>query len=268
MSKIVSSKTVQLEVSIKLDQMIQKMTCTKFSIDRWFWIVDDSEFSVTYEHQDQLKEYACPATKDLFHVDEKAVKLTESERKLFHTTTAKLLYLTKRARPDVLTPVGFLCTRVTCATIQDRLKLLRVFGYLKRTKGRVLLLKIGRNKKLFSYIDAAFAVHPDNAKSQTGIAMFLGNALVFAASRKQKCVTKSPTDSELVAWSDNVYFVELFAEFLAFVMNAEYKPPLILEDCTAVITLVSEGGGITRTKHLRVRMELSSHCNMSTQNRW
>ena len=145
---------------------------------------------------------------------------------------------------------------MTRATIQDRLKLLRVLGYLKRTKSRVLLLKIGRNKKLFSYIDAAFAVHQD-AKSQTGIAMFLGNALVFAASRKQKCVTKSPTDSELVALSNNVAFVELFAEFLAFIMNAEYKPPLILEDCTAVITLVSEGGGVARTKHLRVRMELT-----------
>ena len=61
-----------------------------------------------YEDQDLLKEYACPETKDLFHVDEKAMKLTELERKLFHTTTAKLLYLTKQARPDVLTPVGFL----------------------------------------------------------------------------------------------------------------------------------------------------------------
>ena len=59
---------------------------------------------------EQLTEYACPATKNLFFVDEKAEKLSEVERKRFHTMTAKLLYLTKRARPDIMTPVGFLCT--------------------------------------------------------------------------------------------------------------------------------------------------------------
>ena len=36
--------------------------------------------------------------------------------------------------------------------------------------------------------------------------MFLGQAWLYAASRKQKCVTKSPTDSELVALSDNFFF--------------------------------------------------------------
>jgi len=183
-------------------------------------------------------------------------KLNKTDRKKFHTTTAKLVYLTKRVRPDILTPVGFLCTRVTRATVQDRLKLLRVLGYLKRTKKRVLKLKIGEYKKLVTYVDAAFATHPD-AKSQTGIAMFWGEALIFAASRKQKCVTKSPTDSELVALSDNISFVELFAEFIAFITNAEIETPLIYEDCTAVISLITEGGGVARTKHLRVRIEMS-----------
>ena len=205
--------------------------------------------------EENLVEYQCPATKQLFNVDEKAPTLAEQDRKLFHTNVAKLLYLTKRARPDVMTPVGFLCTRVTKATTQDRIKLLRVLGYLKRTKRRVLRLKIGQDPNLLAYVDAAFATHPD-AKSQTGITLFLGDALVFAASRKQKCVTKSPTDSELVALSDNVQFIELFAEFIAFVTNADIKAPLIYEDCTAVISLITEGGGIARTKHLRVRIEM------------
>ena len=87
--------------------------------------------------------------------------------------------------------------------------------------------------------------------------MFLGQALVFAASRKQKCVTKSPTDSELVALSDNIAFVELFAEFLSFIDNKPIVPPTIYEDCTAVIMLAKDGGGVARTKHLRVRIELT-----------
>ena len=110
-------------------------------------------------------------------------------------------------------------------------------------------------KTLEAYIDAAFASHPD-AKSHTGIALFLGKALVFAASKKQKCVTKSPTDSELVGLTNHISFVELFGEFLAFITNAKFVPPVIYQDCTAVIALVTECGGVVRTKHLRVRMEL------------
>ena len=83
-------------------------------------------------------------------------------------------------------------------------------------------------------IDAAFASHPD-AKSHMGIVLFLGRALVFAASRKQKCVTKSPTDSELVGLTDHIGFVEMFGEFLAFITNSKFVPPVIYQDCTAVI---------------------------------
>jgi hypothetical protein len=58
-----------------------------------------------------------PRTKTMFQVDEEAVMLMEEERKLFHSKTAKLLYLAKRARPDILTIVSFLCTRVLVATV-------------------------------------------------------------------------------------------------------------------------------------------------------
>ena len=98
-------------------------------------------------------------------------------------------------------------------------------------------------------------MHPD-AKSQTGITLFLRHALVFAPSRKQKWFKKSPTDSDLVALSDNVQFIELFAEFIAFVTNTKNKAPLIYEDCTAVISLITEGSGVARTKHLRVQIEM------------
>ena len=119
----------------------------------------------------------------------------------------------------------------------------------------VFMLKPGDLKRLVAYVDAAFAAHYD-AKSHTGVALFLGNALVYAALRKQKCVTKSPTDSELVGLTDNKQFVELFAEFLSFIMNQPVQIPFIYQDCTAVIALVTECGGVVRTKHLRVHMEL------------
>jgi hypothetical protein len=90
----------------------------------------------------------------------------------------------------------------------------------------------------------AVATHPDG-KSYSGVVVKVGGTPVFFGSEKQKCVSKSPTEAELVALSDNVGFVELFAEFVAFVTNSGQMKPLIYEDSTSVITMVTEGGGVT-----------------------
>ena len=150
-------------------------------------VIDMSNFIeklVLTSGEDSLRWFPLPAGKDLFNVSEQAVILAESERKKFHTNVAKLLYLTKRARPDILRAVGFLCTQVTLATVQDKLKLRHVLGYLKLKRSKTLHFKNGDLKLLKMFVDAAFATHP-NAKSQTGVAVFMGEALRFAASRKQ-----------------------------------------------------------------------------------
>jgi hypothetical protein len=69
-------------------------------------------------------------------------------------------------------------------------------------------------------------------------------------------VSKSPTEAELVALSDNLALVELFSEFVAFVMDSEEIKPLVYQDSTSVITMVTEGGGVVRMKHMRTRMHL------------
>jgi len=195
-----------------------------------------------------------PANNNIFVVDKRAPLLSEKERKNFHTLVAKILFLSKRARPEVSTANSFLCTRVTKATEEDKKKLLQLLGFLQRTKDRVLTLK-PRDMKIEAYIDASFAPH-DDSKSHTGVVVYVGGAAVYVASRKQKCVTKSPTESELVALTDYIGLVELFAEFVAFVTNSPISVPVIYQDSTSVIALVTRGGGVVRTKHLRVRMNL------------
>jgi hypothetical protein len=53
---------------------------------------------------------------------------------------AHLLYLLQHARPDILTAVGFLCTRVKEPTEEDQQKLLRLLGYLQTMAGRKLVI--------------------------------------------------------------------------------------------------------------------------------
>jgi hypothetical protein len=85
------------------------------------------------EH-DNLPIVTCPGARNSFMVDKPSTPLDEAQRRAFHTSVAKLLYLSKRARPDVISVVGFLCTRVKSPTQEDQRKLERVLGYLKGTE--------------------------------------------------------------------------------------------------------------------------------------
>jgi hypothetical protein len=76
---------------------------------------------------------ASPATTSLFEIDGTSNKLSTQNREDFHSCVAKLLYLAKRVRPDLLTAVSFLATRVNEATMQDQNKLSRLLRYLNAT---------------------------------------------------------------------------------------------------------------------------------------
>ncbi len=118
-----------------------------------------------------------------FIVDDESQLLEECERKYFHSTTAKLLYLAKRARPDILTLVIFLCTRVQYASKQDKEKLERVLGYLKWTEEQVLVLRPCVTGEVVAYVDTAYAIHNDS-KSHTGVIIYVGGTLVYVSSKK------------------------------------------------------------------------------------
>jgi hypothetical protein len=143
--------------------------------------------------------------------------LDKTAQKKFHTIVAKLLYLAKRARPDILTATSFLCTRVTKPTKSYQRKLLRLLGYLKLTIDYKYVIAPSQPLRVIAYIDAAFATHADS-KSHSGVTVFVAGTLVYSSSRKQACVTKSPTESELVALSNNIGLVELFHEFVTFLV--------------------------------------------------
>jgi CMP-N-acetylneuraminic acid synthetase len=82
---------------------------------------------------------------------------------------AKLLYLAKRVRPDILTAVSFLCTKVTKPTTEDQQKLSRVMGYLKQSVDYEYIIQPTKPLRVIAYVDAAFATH-DDSKSHSGVA--------------------------------------------------------------------------------------------------
>jgi hypothetical protein len=148
-----------------------------------------------------LTRQSLPGTHSVFQVDKGSALLDNEEAGYFHTVTVKLLYLAKRAQPDILTVITFLCTRVTALTVEDKLKLMHLLGYLHGTKDQVLTINKPRGDQLMMYVDAAYALH-EKGESQSGVVVAIGGAVVFVSSKKQKCVAKSPTDAEVITLSD------------------------------------------------------------------
>ena len=192
-----------------------------------------------------------PATANLFNVNSSSPQLSAAAAKNFHTVVAKLLYLAKRVRLDVLLAVAFLSTRVKCPTEEDKNKLDRVLKYLNGTKGQVLVLSPNDSKWLEGYIDASFGCHFDG-KSHTGLVIKLYGCTIMCMSSKQKLVTRDSTEAELVGLSDKLMTVIQCADFLRE-QGVECGVPKVYQDNTSTITLVTKGGGQYRSKYMRVR---------------
>jgi hypothetical protein len=100
-----------------------------------------------------------------------------------HSTVMKLMLLAQRARPDmllaqrarpdILTAVSFLSRRWSKATEEDLGKLTRVLKYLRYYQDIKIVLMCGDVLRVYSYVDASFAVHSD-MKSLTGGIVSLG----------------------------------------------------------------------------------------------
>ena len=207
-----------------------------------------------------VRLYKSPATEHLFQtdVDEniKQEEVTEAEQKRFHTFTAKLLYLSQRIRPDISLAVSYLTTRVTNPTQRDIMKLERVIGYIQQTQNYDLRFNrhvhdSTETDRLTAYVDASFCVHPDG-KSQSGLVVRYCGATIATKSTKQSMVSKSSTESELIALSDYYTWIMELHDCLNE-MGIVTDTPMLLQDNESVIKLITSGNFSHRTRHLKAR---------------
>lgn len=140
-----------------------------------------AKVSMTGYVDDLLKEVGTvkgartPATEGLFDVRPDIAEVTEEQRDIFHGQIAKMLYLAKRARPDCLTAVVFLATRVTKCTTDDLVKLDRLMRYIWATRQRGITFTPGDKGIVVSVlIDAGYGVHSDG-RSHTGSCIVVGS---------------------------------------------------------------------------------------------
>ena len=194
-----------------------------------------------------------PAANHLFQTNENAEKLSAMDAMLYHHLVAKLLYLGKRTRLDLLTAVSFLCTRIQSPDVDDFKKLGRCLRYLRDSRHLSLTLKADAMNVIQWWVDASFATHP-NCHSHTGATLSFGKGSVYLMPSKQKLNTQSSTEAELVAINDVLSMI-LWTRLFLEAQGHKVTDNILHQDNESTIKLARNGrrSSSKQTRHIEVR---------------
>lgn len=116
------------------------------------------------------------------------------------------------------------------------------------------MLDFGPELVVKAYIDASYGIHKESGKSHTGCVIVIGNGgSVYCKSVKQKIVTKSSTEAELVALSDMASQAIHLRNFLVS-QGYDIKPVIVYQDNLGSMALTTRGGPSSeRSRHIDIR---------------
>ena len=203
---------------------------------------------------------ATPAKGHLFEVDDKKELLTAKKQQTFHSCVAKLLFIAKRGRPDILTAISFLTTRVTKPNADDWGKLRRTLQYLKGTLDFKLTFAADSMTILKTWVDASYAPHPDMRSHSGGCSSF-GNGVVTARSSKQKLNSKSSTEAEVIGVSDILPY-NLWTIYFLEAQGYELSNNILYQDNQSAIRLEKNGlkSAGSKSRHIDIRFFWIKDC--------
>ena len=133
------------------------------------------------------------ADNHLLDVEKNIDKLNKEDGSLFRHLVAKLLYLSKIARPYIQTYVSFLCTWVRERYIYYWKKLQQTIRYLEATSWLPLTLEADGTMIIKWWLDASYWMH-EEFQGHTGGTISLGKRHPYSTYSKHKINTKSSTE--------------------------------------------------------------------------
>ena len=170
-----------------------------------------------------------------------------------------IMYLALRTRPDVLFAIGFLSSFMAKPTEGAWTSLLNVIGYLRANPSmEITYVKrgnfgLGSNyadlNQIELFVDASWCLD-GHARRQSGMVLKLhGNTILFRTT-KQKIVTKSSTESEIVAVDEFLPYALWLLE-LCMELDMDIPRPIIIhQDNQSGVRIMEDGhGNFKRTKH-------------------
>jgi hypothetical protein len=167
---------------------------------------------------------------------------------------AKALYLATKIRPDLQPVISFLASRVLCATEEDWGKLRRMMSYVTKTVNHGLFYRLGAPVELVAYIDASHGTHLEDGTSRTGIVITLAGGAVCFKSSRQRIVTLSSTEAEIVALTEGTNYVIWLRNLMRGLRLFDLGPTVVYQDNLSTISLVSnDKTKQQRTRHLNCK---------------
>ena len=148
-------------------------------------------------------------------------------------------------------PVNYLTTRVGKYTNFDASVVEHILKYLNGSIDRSLVASIDdtKNVKIQLFIDSSFHTHADG-KSHSGACLSLGSGFVCWKSSKQTLTTKSSTEAELVALSDQSSLLFHMTKFLKG-QGIDVQEKTIYQDNSSTIKLLHDPRSSSlRTAHI------------------
>jgi len=185
--------------------------------------------------------------------------LSSDKCSLYRTYLMTIMYIALRTRPDVLFAIGFLSSWMAKPTMGAWNSLIKVIGYLRANPTMDITYRRrgatgdGSNhselKQIEIFIDASWCLD-GHARGQSGMVLKIhGNTIFFRTSR-QSIVTKSSTESEIVAVDEFLPYA-LWSLSLCEKLKMDIVRPIIVhqDNQSGVKIMEKVYGNFKRTKH-------------------
>ena len=203
------------------------------------------------------KKFKTPCTEDIFKPPLSDLATPLINITIFLSMLMQLMFLATRTRPDILTAVCALATKCKEPREADQVRLHRVIGYLAEYPTLELHCKV-TDLQLHAYFDAGWACHSD-MKGHSGMVLTLGHFgfPILCKSQKQKVVTRSSTEAELVCMYAGVDLALCYRRIGQFLGFPDKAPLPVYQDNTSSMKIATMGRGssTSNTKFMDLKFQ-------------
>lgn len=170
----------------------------------------------------------------------------------YREAIGSLMFLATTSRPDIMFAVNMVSRHVNNPQTHHWEAVKHILRYLKGTL-KLGIRYSGNNTELTVYSDADYAGDIETRHSTTGYVSVLCEGPITWSSQRQRCVSRSTTESEYIAASDAARETVWLRGLLAELKVPCIKPTILYVDNQSAIKLVQRKDSHKRTKHIDVR---------------
>ncbi|KAJ5101017.1 hypothetical protein N7456_007069 [Penicillium angulare] len=214
------------------------------------WLCQDSYISsmASRYHLTHLRQTATPLPNTLFQ--EFNGKATPGQIHEFQQKVGSALYVTTITRPDVAKHIAVLAQFLRNPGPEHLDAINRVIAYLYHTRSYAITYRPRQSDEIEAvsfFTDASFADNPDRKSSEGYICMIFGGPVEWRAG-KQRTVTTSTTEAELLAISEGAKTIQMWKRLFTAIRFDPEHPLSIKCDNQQTVGLLTKEQPQLRTK--------------------